>query len=1025
MTHSIHRCQESGICNWRLLLGCLSTLWALSAAMAFAEDGKAAYQRFAVIGSQAVQKSGLSDLVAAELLQAGVELVEREQLNAVVTEQILATALGNDAPEARIRLGAVTKADALVLVSEQPDPQRPCVQVVVTECLQGARLSSDFFPISTPAPQLAHQIAEAVARTRVRFSTGVKTLIGVPPFLSRNFTYEHHSLQTGYSTLLQESLAKVPGVAVVEVEEAQAIRREQIVTGGKTVGVAPIFVEGEYEVVTEAGKPPGVNFDITIRTERDPQVIHREGMALADALQFVADELPRKVLAEDRVDVNSQPFAPDKEFTRLVARADAFVSLGEWEHAARIRLAALVIKPDDPKVRNDVADECILVVNQEFFSVGAAEESKRDQVIARLFPFWVAAMESMEWEIHHHPNDHIFVRASTYLNSGLHMARGSSSANAAQDLKREFLLRVFPLTFQREWDDPAYRPPRNVINPFGPWSYNDDLVNLALIGANLELGKRDYDLLLTLLNGEIREKIEPSARLTSLLWGQDPVHRLLRGRGEAFPAFLRRLATSPRRVNQILARVAMASWNVDHGRPVDADMLNQVESLRAEYATLVLVPIPSKHLTVIDELNRLHDLGPGMAATRPAVVAALPDLIEQGALRLEKLQLRRISTGHPGVVLHGSFKVVNGDASFDILWNVLSVNLMRDPDFLEEIAAASTRIGDVDLKFAKNDFNRRFTDVKWDGERIWIATAQQNVWALDAQGKVVAQVGPEQGMPPTTQGVLMQPLGPGRVIVVGNTGAENRAFIGLIEQDKDNQAYRFKIIHKATRVIEPKPGVSRRIVNDVDLAFRPDQVGLARAVDGTTRFVVIRRRAFPVGNVLLVNASTLEVSAPDSPIQWEQTTLCGNYILQPTRARGIAFWQVSSAGEFAPDAKIPISSLRFGAWHFTTAPTESSPVFIIGKQWFFVDPIAKTGYRLAPQGSFGGALVYDVGWTRAGPIVWFEGADHLPCAYKVIVSTDKLGSLPPGDVFRAEPVPATMPATMPATRPISPSPAIR
>ena len=65
-------------------------------------------------------------------------------------------------------------------------------------------------PLLRPRRELARKIAAAVAETRKRFAAGVKTLICVPPFLSRNFTYEYHSLQTGYATLLQESLEQFP-----------------------------------------------------------------------------------------------------------------------------------------------------------------------------------------------------------------------------------------------------------------------------------------------------------------------------------------------------------------------------------------------------------------------------------------------------------------------------------------------------------------------------------------------------------------------------------------------------------------------------------------------------------------------------------------------------------------------------------------------------------------------------------------------------------------------------------------------
>ena len=58
------------------------------------------------------------------------------------------------------------------------------------------------------------------------------------------------------------------------MKKAQAISHEHALAGGKVVGVAPVFVEAEYEVVAEADKPPRVKFNITLRTEQAPEKIH-------------------------------------------------------------------------------------------------------------------------------------------------------------------------------------------------------------------------------------------------------------------------------------------------------------------------------------------------------------------------------------------------------------------------------------------------------------------------------------------------------------------------------------------------------------------------------------------------------------------------------------------------------------------------------------------------------------------------------------------------------------------------------
>lgn len=60
-----------------------------------AADGKSTYNRWAIIASRDVQKSGLADLLTVELSKVdGVELVERERLDAAMKELELAAMFG-------------------------------------------------------------------------------------------------------------------------------------------------------------------------------------------------------------------------------------------------------------------------------------------------------------------------------------------------------------------------------------------------------------------------------------------------------------------------------------------------------------------------------------------------------------------------------------------------------------------------------------------------------------------------------------------------------------------------------------------------------------------------------------------------------------------------------------------------------------------------------------------------------------------------------------------------------------------
>jgi hypothetical protein len=183
------------------------------------------------------------------------------------------------------------------------------------------------------------------------------------------------------------------------------------------------------------------------------------------------------------------------------------------------------------------------------------------------------------------------------------------------------------------------------------------------------------------------------------------------------------------------------------------------------------------------------------------------------------------------------------------------------------------------------------------------------------------------------------------------------------------------------------------------MAFRPDQMSLARSIDGTAEFVVIRRQAFPVGWVLLVNSKTLAVSAPRSKLQWERFFACGQNILQSTSRNGFALWRFDSKGEGVEDAIFTIPILRSGFWHFAGPPGGAEPFYVVGNEWYLIDPIAKTACRIASEGTIKNLVVLNAGWTNLGPVVWGHYGDRIPCMYRIVVSKEKLKALSPADIF--------------------------
>ena len=72
----------------------------------------------------------------------------------------------------------------------------------------------------------AKSIVRIVESVRTRFADGIRQMIGVTHFVSKNLTHDYDHLQAGFAYLVESELMRERGVAVIETEEARAIAEE-------------------------------------------------------------------------------------------------------------------------------------------------------------------------------------------------------------------------------------------------------------------------------------------------------------------------------------------------------------------------------------------------------------------------------------------------------------------------------------------------------------------------------------------------------------------------------------------------------------------------------------------------------------------------------------------------------------------------------------------------------------------------------------------------------------------------------
>ena len=194
--------------------------------------------------------------------------------------------------------------------------------------------------------------AEIIAEVREHFAGGIRQIVGVAPFLSKDLLHDYDRLQVAFARLLEMGLMAIPQVAVIEVEEARAIGRETALAGSEALDrPTPLLVEGQYAVSRGAGGKCDVQLELTCqRSAGQQQTIRPPAMPLAAAAHFITNDLPHQILPKGGGDAREE-VSPEEQFEWLVARADALSQVGAWQEATALLEAALLLSPDDLYVR--------------------------------------------------------------------------------------------------------------------------------------------------------------------------------------------------------------------------------------------------------------------------------------------------------------------------------------------------------------------------------------------------------------------------------------------------------------------------------------------------------------------------------------------------------------------------------------------------------------------------------------------------------------------------------------------------
>lgn len=788
----------------------------------------AALDRWGILSTGKGDAASLCDLATAELSKdTGVQLVERDALKQLTDEMLLSNALSPEGLASRLRLGEMLHADALVVLTLTGEGNSRILHVTVIHCLTGTRLRIEQFPWKTEnLPALATHLCDLVITIRRQYAQGIRKIIGVPNFISRSFSRSYDPLQTSYSQLLQQVLMLEPGVAVIDTSEAQAIGRELAIGGQQRIDrVLPLMVQSEFRVETPQDKAPTISFTVSL-TDKTGVIGKAESgvLPLDKAPEWITTALPAKIQAGQ---ADAKPLSAEEQARVLADRADVFGKLGSLDQAIPLRESALLLNPDLPWVRAALVDEYYRFYNFLYnnrlgsslaITDAAAKNEKAvelDHLLDNIITAYERACDHAEYIIKHRQLGLAHVTnlldklgLFTYnlecigmLNEypGYPRAARLPYLDAAEKTKQRFILSTIPIVMYYSGALPGTKK-----NDWDFWLYQ----------ANVKISNLTCT---DIIHGQINADDLPFIRQAAELMPPDfiamniPDYYSAAGRNRytddfteaQFLKFCEALAGSPHPLVRAYGQSGLLAKRFRDAGADKAKLLAVQADVNKLQQEVDAIPTPYtigyKHLGWPQNINR-------------DIAAALA--------KLNDPQLITVSTIKPNAVLFTpfQFKQSGSGAFFSMTKSHLIPCKGYDIVWREDGALCFHRHAEQLESIPLINDKTTFFDVLWDGQLIWVFSSR-GVLVLDSGGKLLGTVPPAAlppfdhpaGMNPLEPAVRMYPAGPGRVLIVGVSDKDRRAWCASAEWTAAMPAPSFRIFLEATEIPAFTDEMNKRI----------------------------------------------------------------------------------------------------------------------------------------------------------------------------------------------------------------------
>jgi len=973
---------------------------------------------WAVLASKKVEQSGLADLVAAALSRdASLRLVDRDRLREAARELAFDRLAASEGSGDRRTLGRTLQADALLMLGDETADGKDILRLIVSDTRCGARLRTDYLPLEpAKAEALAATVAARVLETRERFSGGIRQVLGVPAFVSRNLTHDYDRFQAGYANLLAGALMSLPGVAVIETAEAREIGREIALAGGPDINRAvPLFIEGEFEVAAPpAVKEPEVTLSLKITDGH--ATVHSpppRTLRLPEVAAYLGSELPAEI-ARLAGGPAVKPLDADRQFAALAARAEEFARLGYWELSMGLREAALVVK-DDAGQRKAVADFARLPDIQRRIPASATGDKNRqlyESLCRERLQLWRAALAQVEHLIRNRQVSS--AEARNMAGQVLYSTRAVGSRGglpAAEQDRQRFIRQMYPtaLALAREAGYDSLNRWVGFFSACLTYRFDHEIAGQEELGLLLDIAEEAGSAVGALMM--ITEAHPPWLAPRS---GTPP--QAARCYREDYLEFVERLKQSRHVFVALAGRYADLCLRyyerLAAKAPVD-DLLQEAEQLFADLDAIIpmsphVPPLADRTrtliswirtsvglpaLTVAPKVHTNPDEGkPVWDAVRPfapvATFAKVPLQVRTASGESCPFEGRKWPDIAGGSSTVTSLLACGNE--LDVLWASGVLLFMREKGAATEVFVGAGPWID---------------DVQWDGKSVWVATRHDGIWILGPDGRTLAKISAEHGLPPADAGLLLHPLEPGRGFAVGSFGENQRAWCAIV--DLAGASPRVNVFHQAT-TLNLGSFTALEMKDPTVLAFKPLWIHEYQTSGGEGRVLLVGRlapTALGVRRPLRIDLATLKVSLFEREFPPAGIGVYQSLFSRDGRILLVRHWSATlfeAPGRKFPDERTSKDIIRVGGQHLQgQALPYRGRLYLPGSPWARINPetmVAETVSLHAPGPDRPSLPPWDMIYAVSahyGLVAWARTGVASPSLYQIEIEEPAKPPAPP------------------------------